>query len=289
MAVYDGYYNGSKARLNHIDSKVPYSQEIYDLIVARKTDPTIPAVLDKELVSGYGWTYLDSFDWLGAFYRDHFYSTEHNLSVSGGNEKSSIYASVSEKYSTGTLPNNSFNRFITLLKVTHKRNKAIEVESSVTFTNSDARNAQPNIGQYFIGEGEFDRTYDAKYFRDKYKGEHGGLASTAYGDKWGNIPGRDVWWSIWENNTSQKETVVRPNLKLTVQFTPWFKWVTDGSFNYYYTRQETKRPDSGYANSGNGGYYSLSNSTQEQTNLNTNFIFDGKINEDWQIGGFLRG
>ena len=217
------------------------------------------------------------------------FNTNTNVTLSGGNEKSSIYASLSEKYSTGTLPNNSFNRFNALLKATHKLNNAIEVEGSVTFTNSDARNAQPNIGQYFIGEGEFDRTYDAKYFRDKYKGEHGGLAQTAYGDKWGNIPGRGVWWSIWENNTSQKETVVRPNLKVTVQFAPWLKWVTDGSFNYYYTRQETKRPDSGYANSGNDGYYGLSNSTQEQTNLNTNFIFDYKINEDWQIGGFLRG
>ena len=86
LAVYDGYYNGSKARLNHLDNKAPYSQEIYDMIVARKSDPTIPNVLDKELVSGFGYTYLDSFDWLGAFYRDHFYSTEHNLSVSGGNE-----------------------------------------------------------------------------------------------------------------------------------------------------------------------------------------------------------
>lgn len=217
------------------------------------------------------------------------FNTNTNITLSGGNEKSSIYASLSEKYSTGTLPNNSFNRFNALLKATHKLNNAIEVEGSVTFTNSTARNAQPNIGQYFIGEGEFDRTYDAKYFRDKYKGEHGGLAQTAYGDKWGSIPGRSVWWSIWENNTAQKETVVRPNLKVTIQFTPWFKWVTDGSFNYYYTRQETKRPDPGYANSGNNGYYGLANSTQEQTNLNTNFIFDYKINEDWQIGGFLRG
>ncbi len=93
MAVYDGYYNGSKARLNHLDNKAPYSQEIYDMIVARKSDPTIPNVLDKELVSGFGYTYLDSFDWLGAFYRDHFYSTEHNLSVSGGNENADYYIS----------------------------------------------------------------------------------------------------------------------------------------------------------------------------------------------------
>ena len=93
MAVYDGYYNGSKARLNHLDNKAPYSQEIYDMIVARKSDPTIPNVLDKELVSGFGYTYLDSFDWLGTFYRDHFYSTEHNLSVSGGNENADYYIS----------------------------------------------------------------------------------------------------------------------------------------------------------------------------------------------------
>ena len=217
------------------------------------------------------------------------FNTNTNITLSGGNDRSSIYASISEKYSTGTLPNNSFNRFSTLLKATHKLNDAIEVEGSVTFTNSEPRNAQPNIGQYFMGEGEFDRTYDAKYFRDKYKGDHGGLADSSYGDEWGTIPGRGVWWSIWENETRQKETVVRPNLRVTIQFAPWLKWVTDGSFNYYYTRQEEKRPDPGYANSGNDGYYRLANSTQEQTNLNTNFIFDFNLNEDWQMGGFIRG
>ena len=216
------------------------------------------------------------------------FNTNTNLTVSGGNEKSSIYASISEKYSTGTLPNNSFNRFSTLLKATHKLNDAIELEGSVNFTNSEPRNAQPNIGEYFI-DGTWDRTYNAKFFRDKYKGDHGGLAQTSYGDKWGSIPNRGFWWSVWENETRQKETVIRPNLKITVQLAPWLKWVTDGSFNYYYTRKETKQPDSGYANSGGGGYYGLAQSTQEQTNLNTNFIFDFQANEDWQIGGFLRG
>jgi len=216
------------------------------------------------------------------------FNTNTNITVSGGNDKSSIYASISEKFSKGTLPNNSFNRFSTLIKATHKLNKAIEVEGSVSFTNSEPRNAQPNIGENFIS-GTWDRTYDAKFLRDKYKGDHGGIAQTAYGDKWGSIPGRGTWWSIWENETIQKETVIRPNLKLTVQFTPWLKWVTDGSYNYYYTRQEVKQPDSGYANSSGGGYYGLSQNTREQTNLNTNFIFDYKINEDWQIGGFLRG
>ena len=216
------------------------------------------------------------------------FNTNTNITLSGGNERSSIYASISEKYSTGTLPNNSFNRFSTLLKASHRLNDAIEVEGSVNFTNSEPRNAQPNIGENFIS-GTWDRTYDAKYFRDKYKGEHGGIASTSHGDEWGAIPGKGTWWSIWENETVQKETVVRPNLKLTVQLAPWLKWVTDGSFNYYYTRRESKSPDSAYANAGGGGSYSLSNATKEQTNLNTNFIWDFNLNEDWQVGGFLRG
>jgi len=217
------------------------------------------------------------------------FNTNTNVTLSGGNERSSIYASLSEKYSTGTLPNNSFNRFSTLIKAAHKLNDAIEVEGSVNFTMSEPHNAQPNIGPYFIGEGDFDRTYDAKYFRDKYKGDHGGLAQTSYGDKWGSIPGRDLWWSLWENSTIQKETVVRPNLHVTIQLAPWLKWVTDGSFNYYYTRREVKTKDSGYANASGGGGYSLSNSTQEQTNLNTNLLFDFNLNEDWTLGGFLRG
>ena len=251
----------------------------------------------------YGWRFdeYDKIEWYDgnlidskAFERNFIdafntgFNTNTNVTLSGGNDRSSIYASLSEKYSTGTLPNNSFNRFSTLLKATHKLNDVIDIEGSVSFTNSEPRNAQPNIGENFIN-GTWDRTYDAKYFRDKYKGEHGGLASAGHGDKWGSIPGRGVWWSIWENETFQKETVVRPNLKLTVQFAPWLKWVTDGSFNYYYTRYENKQPDSGYANSGGGGYYGMSETTREQTNLNTNFIFDFHVNEDWQVGGFLRG
>ena len=47
IAVYDGYYNGSKSRLNHLDNKAPYSQAIYDEIKRRKDD------LDRLYYKGY--------------------------------------------------------------------------------------------------------------------------------------------------------------------------------------------------------------------------------------------
>ncbi|MBO6169978.1 MAG: TonB-dependent receptor [Bacteroidales bacterium] len=93
IAVYDGYYNGSKSRLNHLDNKAPYSQAIYDEIARRKLDPSLPKVEENYDVSGFGYAYYDNFDWLGAFYRDFHYSTEHNLSVSGGNENANYYIS----------------------------------------------------------------------------------------------------------------------------------------------------------------------------------------------------
>ena len=92
IACYNGYYNGSKALLNHIDSKSPYSQEIYDEIARRKgTD--LPKVEESKAVPNFGYAYYDCHDWMSEFYRDFHLSQEHNLSVSGGNENADYYVS----------------------------------------------------------------------------------------------------------------------------------------------------------------------------------------------------
>ena len=41
-----------------------------------------------------------------------------------------------------------------------------------------------------------DLNYDPQYFRNKYLGEHGGVASTDYGDIYGNVPGKTYWFEI---------------------------------------------------------------------------------------------
>ena len=105
------------------------------------------------------------------------FSSNTNVAISGGNDKTTFYTSLSYKHSDGTMPNNSFDRFSLLAKASHKITDAVELEASMTFAKSTPKNAQYNIGEYFIG-GTFDRTYNSSYFRDKYKGEHGGLASS---------------------------------------------------------------------------------------------------------------
>lgn len=213
------------------------------------------------------------------------FSTNTNVSISGGNERTSFYTSLSFRYNNGTLPNNDFQRLSLMTKGSHKITDNIELEASLTYANSKPRNAQPNIGENFVS-GVWDRMYDAKYYRNKYKGSHGGLASSSYGDEYGYVIGRGTWWSIWEDEYYQKETVFRPDLKLTVNVTPWLKWISEGNYNYYFVESEGKYPGSGYYNK--GGKYTTSQSRKQQINFNTNLMFDKQFNEDWHANGFLR-
>ncbi len=216
------------------------------------------------------------------------FNSNTNVSISGGNDKTTYYSSLSYKHMTGTLPNNSFERLSFLAKGTHKITNNVELESSINFANSNPKNAQPSIGEFFVdvNNGPFGNMYDSKKWRNEYKGSHGGLANSSYGDQYGRIPGRSLWWSIYENDYSQKETTVRPSLALKWDLLDWLKFVAEGNYNYYYRHAENKQPGSGYANE--GGYYGMNQYLKEQTNLNATFSFNKTLN-DWAFNGFLRG
>jgi len=214
------------------------------------------------------------------------FNTNTNVAISGGNDKTTFYTSLSYKHNTGTLPENSFDRISAMAKASHDINDRVNIEATVSFANSSPKNAQPNIGERFI-DGTWSRAYDPDYFRHKYKGSHGGLADSSYGDEYGTVPGRGLWWSIYENEYTQKETSVRPALILNVKLANWVKFRAEGNYNYYYTRSENKQLGTGYANT-NSGYYGMSQYTKEQTNLNAAFNFDKKFG-DWNVGGFIRG
>lgn len=226
----------------------------------------------------YDKNYVDAYD-LG-------FNSNTNVSVQGGNEKTTFYSSLSYRYAHGTTPKNTFDRLSFLAKASHRISKKVNLEASISFVNSNPKNAERNIGEYFA-QGVFPREYDVNAYKDKYKGSHGGLAEVKYGDLYGTVPGRDFWWDIYETSNTHKETSVRPTLELTVDLTDWLSMRIGGNYNYYYVRSEQKGLGSGYANE--GGYYSLSNLTKEQTNAFANFNLNKQLNDDFEVHGFLRG
>ena len=217
---------------------------------------------------------------------DDGFNTNTNVSISGSNETTSFYTSLSYKYATGNTPNNSFDRLSFLAKASHKLTNNVEIEAGISFANSNPKQGgNTNFGENFI-DGNWDRMYDSRYWRTRYKGAHGGLASTAYGDEWGLAPGRGVWWAVYENEYTQKETSVRPSMKLTWDFLDWLKFTAEGNYNYYYKRNESKELGSGYQNEGGG--YAMGQYQKEQTNLNAAFSWN-KTFGDWTTTGFVRG
>jgi len=216
------------------------------------------------------------------------FNTTTNVAVTGGNEKTTFYMSAGYKYAQGTVAENDFKRFNMMLKASHQVSKTVNVEGGVTFANSKPRNAPMNLGVnmvYSNGERAFMGLWtDLKSEMHNYKGAHGGLPLN--GDDNYYNQANSIWWSIYENNTYRKETVVRPNAKVT--FTPldWLRLSAEGSFNYYYVRGETRNPGTNAAL--DNGYYAISQSTKEQTNLNIN----ANLNKDWgdfETHAMLRG
>lgn len=92
--AFNGYYNGSKSLPDHFDSTAPFTQAIYDGLVARKDDPTLPQVTSLSGHSQFGWAYYANTDWFDLFYKDYNLSQQHNLSVSGGNDNADYYVSA---------------------------------------------------------------------------------------------------------------------------------------------------------------------------------------------------
>lgn len=294
-ALYGDSYNNTGNRWDNANAYTKNSDGVYSMIAQNSGDYSA------------GWSWGPNISWFNGKkvqqfdgtigemkmyknnYKDAFqtgFNTNTNVSIQGGNDRTTFYSSISYKSVDGTTPRNTFNRLSFLAKASHKITNNVKLEASISFANSTPRNAENNIGEGFAS-GTFLREYDVNYYKKKYKGTHGGMASSAYGDLYSSVPGKDIWWSIYENNNEQKETSVRPTLELTVDFTNWLSMRLGANYNYYYINKEEKRLGTGYANE--GGYYYLGHTSSEQTNAFADFNANKQINQDIEIHGFLRG
>ncbi len=227
-------------------------------------------------------------------YKDFYhagFNSNTNVIVRGGTERTSLYVSAGYRYGQGTLPSTEFSRTSLLLKGTHKISDRISVEAQVALSEAQPQNSQASVGDLFINE-QVNQLYDSHYYRHKYKGAGGGIASSAYGDSYADVPIKDFWWRIYENSYEERNLSVRPSLALNLRVTDWLDFRAEGSLNYYHSRYEVKQLGQGYANEGNsddsGGRYLLQQSTSREENFSS-MLTAKKYIGDFRFGGFLRG
>ncbi len=211
------------------------------------------------------------------------FNTTTNVAVTGGTENTTFYLSAGYKYAEGTVVENDFKRYNMMLKASHQVSKTVNVEAGVTFANSKPRNAMRNLGEQFV-YGSIAPWVDIASERNNYKGANGGLPQNGEDNYYNRA--NSLWFSLNENNYVRKETVIRPNVKVTVTPLDWLRFTTEGSFNYYYVRYEQKNPGTNAAL--DNGYYAMGQDIKEQTNLN----FTANLNKEWgdfEAHGMLRG
>ena len=227
-------------------------------------------------------------------YRD-FYSpavqSNTNISVSGGNDRTTFYLAAGYRYADGTLPSESYQRGSLLLKGSHRIGERITIDAQVSLAQSKPKNLSPNIGDYYINR-KVNTLYDPDYYRHKYKGDHGGMASSSYSDAYANVPLKDLWWEIYENSTVQKETSVRPAVGVNVGITDWLSLRGEAAADYYNTSRETKNSGQGYRNQGNddaqGGRYEMRRTTAREETFAATLTAQRTFG-DFELGGFVRG
>lgn len=232
------------------------------------------------------------------------FNTNTNVTVTGGNETTNFYFSESYQKRTGIYPGNTFARNSILLKGAHQLSKRISVEGSVNYVQSSPENPAGDLGQFFF-DGTFERSYNTKYYKDKYTADHGGVPSNSYNDALGSVPGTSVWFGINNNHSRKTERNIRPILKVTAEVAPWLRLTAEGNMNIYSVEEEVKDLGQGYKNE--GGYYRLGHSNlQQQTgkfiadlhktfgNISQNLIIGGEyfhtkntFTRSWTDGGFI--
>lgn len=214
-------------------------------------------------------------NFLDAYENGHQSNT--NLSMEGGNENSNFLVSYSNFSEKGIIPRNTFTRNSVFAKINRQFNKYIVADVSASYSNARPENPLETLGQYFI-TGNWPRNYDAAYWMNHYKAEHGGTPQgEPYYDQGYQTPDAGVWFSLFENSNYRIEESLRLTGKVTFNLTDWFSIVADGYVNNYYTKGENKQLGQGYRNA--GGFYELFHDTKEQYDAKIWLNFNKTVND----------
>lgn len=205
------------------------------------------------------------------------YNTNTSVALSGGNEKGNFYLSDSYTYRSGILPSNKFTRNALLFTGSYNLATWLKAEASISVTTSNPENPRFDLAENYITNLLWLNWYDPTKWKNQsvWQAPHGGVPSSAYGDKYANVPGNDTWFNYYMNNVQRTEQVVRPIVRLHANLTNWLSVTAEGNMNYYTIATENKNLGTGYAME--GGSYSLSNSV----NVSQTAKFTANINKNW--------
>lgn len=217
-------------------------------------------------------------------------NTNTSVALSGGNEKGTFYLSDSYNERTGTLPNNSFKRNSLMFRGSYKLAPWLRANASISFANSTSHNPRNDISQGFF-DGTFERYYNTEKYtqRQYWQADHGGVPNANLGDDYGFVPNKGLWFAYENNNNYNRESIVRPIVRVTADVTDWMTVTAEANMNHYTTNFEAKNLGGGFANE--GGSYDLRHAKDVSKTGKLTASFNHDFSEDFSanllVGGEL--
>lgn len=202
-----------------------------------------------------------------------------NVSVEGGNDRSTFRFSYSNLANNSVMPNNKLGRNNFSIRATQKLGSIINMDVSATYTASKSDNPLPNGGNSnplfaFVYNGT--RSTDLDYWYNNYidtalGGRKSGAAKNPYGLA-------STMWQLKEWKTVQKEENFRANLDLTATITPWLSVLGRFNINRLSENFESKKRGESAGFLGGTAEYKL-----RQSN-NNDLRFQGLLNANKELG-----
>lgn len=234
-------------------------------------------------------------NFLDAFQNGHGSST--NVSLDGGNERSTFRVSYTRDQGEGVAIGNSMLKNSIDAHVTHVLNKWLSADVSANYTDFSGINpprlggldafASYNFGKLFTWV--LPRNYDTKYWmqKDKYTSAFGGAPNAADPNETNKSPESRFWFNLFENEYLQNEQTIRGRVAITATINPWIKLILEASVNNLYTRNENKElgQDPNFA----GGLYGLGHSNKESYFLKWMAMVNRSLTKDLDLSGYIGG
>lgn len=225
------------------------------------------------------------------------FGSNTNIALDGGTERSTFRLSYNHNDAEGIYLNNKLTKNSFDLRVTHQVTKAISIDVSTSYTNLNGKNP-PRLGDldpfgsFNIGHmytWVVPRNYDTKYWMqpDKYTSVLGGTPDPQNPDEPNKAPESRFWYSLYNNNYTQNEQMLRSRLAITADLTKWAKLVLEGNINNIYRKSESK--ELGMLRNFAGGLYNFGFNTKESQFMKWMLMMNKDFNKDFAIAGYIGG
>ena len=226
---------------------------------------------------------------------DNGYFWENNISLSGGNEKSSIFFSISDLDQQGIIKNNSdYRRTTTRLNARHKFNEVLSLDFSSTYarTNSNRIRKGASSSGLYLGLLRNAPDFDISGYRGSY---YAGPDASPVSDRHrsyreplgadGTPTYNNPLWTINEQENESKVDRFITNFELTAEPVTWLDLIARVGLDHY----SEERGEFFTPGSASGAYRSglIDNSIATNTIFNMDYIAKANYQVNDDFGGTL--